>query len=105
MATQHRARASVFTMLEKIDQAARHTYSPRGYQISGFQRAYLIYKLGGRAAADIAHRSSGTPSIDATKRHILTAPPPIFFKFSDSRRTSVQPFYLLSTLPTRPRFG
>lgn len=74
MATQHRAGASVFTMLEKIDQAARRAYSPRGYQISDFQRAYLIYKLGGRAAANIAHRSLGTPSIDATKRHILTAP-------------------------------
>lgn len=73
MATQHRAGASVFTMLEKIDQAARRVYSPRGYQITDFQRSYLIYKLGGRAAANIAHRSLGIPSIDATKRHIVTA--------------------------------
>ena len=64
MATQSRAGASVFTMLEKIDQAARCVYSPRGYQITDFQRAYLIYKLGGRAAANIAHKSLGIPSID-----------------------------------------
>ena len=74
MATQSRAGASVFTMLEKIDQAARRVYSPRGYQITDFQRAYLIYKLGGRAAANIAHKSLGIPSIDATKHHIMTAP-------------------------------
>lgn len=74
MATQHRAGASVFTILEKIDQAARRAYSPRGYQIADFQRAFLIYKLGGRAAANIAHKALGTPSIDATKRHIITAP-------------------------------
>ena len=74
MATQYRAGASVFTMLEKIDQAAHRVYSPRGYQIADFQRAYLIYKLGGRAAADIAHKALGVPSIDATKRRIMTAP-------------------------------
>jgi hypothetical protein len=74
MAAQHRAGASVFTMLGKIDQAARRVYSPRCYQITDFQRSYLIYKLGGRAAANIAHRSLGIPSIDATKRHIATAP-------------------------------
>lgn len=74
MAAQHRAGASVFTMLEKIDQAARRAYSPQGYQIADFQRAFLIYKLGGRAAANIAHKALGTPSIDATKRHIMTAP-------------------------------
>ena len=59
MATQYRAGASVFTMLKKIDQAARRVYSPRGYQIADFQRAYLIYKLGGWAAADIAHKALG----------------------------------------------
>src|SRR5271168_526007 len=61
-------------MLKKIDQAARRAYSPRGYQIADFQRAFLIYKLGGRSAANIAHKALGTPSIDATKRHIMTAP-------------------------------
>jgi hypothetical protein len=74
MATQSRAGASVFTMLEKIDQAARRVYSPCGYQITDFQRAYLIYKLGGWAAANIAHKTLGIPSIDATKRHIMTSP-------------------------------
>ena len=74
MATQYRAGASVFTMLEKIDQAARCVYSPRGYQIADFQCAYLIYKLGGQAVADIAHKALGVPSIDATKHCIMTAP-------------------------------
>ncbi|KAF8875597.1 hypothetical protein CPB84DRAFT_1752637 [Gymnopilus junonius] len=74
MAAQHRAGSSVFTMLEKIDKATCHAYSPRGYEAADFERAFLIYKLGGRAAADIAHRSLGTPSIDATKRHIITSP-------------------------------
>ncbi|KAF8874718.1 hypothetical protein CPB84DRAFT_1829332 [Gymnopilus junonius] len=74
MAAQHRAGSSVFTMLEKIDKAACRAYSPRGYEAADFERAFLIYKLGGRAAADIAHQSLGTPSIDATKRHIITSP-------------------------------
>ena len=74
MATQQRAGASVFTILEKIDQAARRAYTPLGYEIADFQRAFLIYKLGGRAAANIAHKALGTPSIDAMKRHIMTAP-------------------------------
>jgi hypothetical protein len=71
MATQSRAGASVFTMLKKIDQAARRVYSPHGYQITDFQCAYLIYKLGGRAAANIAHKTLGIP---ATKCHIMTSP-------------------------------
>ncbi|KAF8874314.1 hypothetical protein CPB84DRAFT_1853645 [Gymnopilus junonius] len=66
--------SSVFTMLEKIDKATCRAYSPRGYEAADFERTFLIYKLGGRAAADIAHRSLGTPSIDATKRHIITSP-------------------------------
>ncbi|KAF8913253.1 hypothetical protein CPB84DRAFT_1742605 [Gymnopilus junonius] len=74
MVMQHRAGASVFTILEKIDKAARRAYSPKGYQIADFQHTFLIYKLGGRAAADITHHSLGTPSIDATKCHIITAP-------------------------------
>ncbi|KAF9536471.1 hypothetical protein CPC08DRAFT_771554, partial [Agrocybe pediades] len=74
MATQLRSGASVFSIIEKVDQAARRVYSPRGYDIADFQRAFLIYKLGGRAAAEIAHRALGIPSIDATKRHINTVP-------------------------------
>ena len=74
MAMQYCAGASVFTMLEKIDQVACHVYSLCGYQIADFQHAYLIYKLRGWAAADIAHKGLGVPSIDATKCRIMTAP-------------------------------
>ncbi|KAF9473610.1 hypothetical protein BDN70DRAFT_937308 [Pholiota conissans] len=35
---------------------------------------FLIYKLGGHSAAIIAQRALGAPSIDATKRHVSTAP-------------------------------
>jgi hypothetical protein len=74
MAMQYCTGASIFTMLEKIDQAARRVYSPCGYQITDFQHTYLIYKLGGRAAANIAHKLLDIPSIDATKCHIMMAP-------------------------------
>ena len=74
MAVQTRAGASVFSILEKVDDAAKRKYSPRGYDQQDFERAFLIYKLGGRSAANIAHRSLGVPSIDATKGHIASKP-------------------------------
>jgi len=74
MAVQTRAGASVFSIIEKVDDAAKRKYSPRGYVQQDFERAFLIYKLGGRSAANIAHRSLGIPSIDATKRHIASKP-------------------------------
>jgi hypothetical protein len=61
-------------IIEKIDKAAARQYSPKGYTQADFERAFLIYKLGGRSAANIAHRALGVPSIDATKRHIASAP-------------------------------
>ena len=67
MARQVRAGASVYSILEKIDKAAAREYSPQGYERADFERAFLIYKLGGRAAADIAYATLGVPSIDATK--------------------------------------
>lgn len=74
MAAQTRAGASVFSIIEKVDKAATRKYSPRGYNQTDFERAFLIYKLGGRSAANIAHKALGIPSIDATKRHIATKP-------------------------------
>ena len=74
MVAQARAGASVFSIIEKIDQAAARQYSPKGYERADFERAFLIYKLGGRSAANIAHKSLGIPSITATKRHIATTP-------------------------------
>lgn len=74
MAAQTRAGARVFSIIEKIDDIAKRKYSPRGYDQQDFERAFLIYKLGGRSAANIAHRSLGIPSIDTTKRHITSKP-------------------------------
>ncbi|KAG6819936.1 hypothetical protein H0H93_007260 [Arthromyces matolae] len=74
MAIEHKRGRSVFSMLEKIDRAAQRAYRPLGYQRADFERAFLILKLGGRSAARIAQYSLGTPSIDATKRHIVTVP-------------------------------
>ena len=74
MAAQTRAGTSVFSIIEKVDQAAARQYSPKGYEWADFERAFLIYKLGGRSAANIAHKALGIPSITATKRHIATKP-------------------------------
>jgi len=74
MATECKNGRSVFSMIEKVDRAACKLYRPRGYEEADFQRAFLIYKLGGRAAATIAQRTLGIPSINAAKRHIVTAP-------------------------------
>jgi hypothetical protein len=73
MARESRAGSSIFTILERIDAAAKRKYIPRGYTQADFERSYLIYKLGGRAAASIA-RGLGVPSIDATKCRIAAQP-------------------------------
>ncbi len=65
---------SIFSMLEKFDKAARRVYRPRGYERMGFERTYLIWKLGGVCAADIAFRAMGVPSIDATRKSINIVP-------------------------------
>ncbi|KAE9388421.1 hypothetical protein BT96DRAFT_947614 [Gymnopus androsaceus JB14] len=47
MAVEIRNGHSVYSMLEKVDHAAQHLYSPKDYQEVDFQHAFLIYKLGG----------------------------------------------------------
>ena len=44
------------------------------YQIADFQHAFHIYKLGGWATANIAHKALGIPLINVTKHHIMIAP-------------------------------
>ena len=61
-------------MLDMLDRAAHQVYRPRSYAEADFHRAYLIWKLGGVIAARIAFRSMGLPSIDATRRHVVTHP-------------------------------
>jgi hypothetical protein len=108
MATQVRAGASVFSILEKLDLAAARQYSPKGYQQADFERAFLIYKLGGRSAANIAQRSMGLPSIDATKRHIATAPLQPSPGFPTQRELSLnlrQCYPLENVMPDQPIYG
>ena len=74
LAANHRAGASVFKILEDVDRAARRAYTPKGYDVADYELAFLMYKIGGRATANIAHRALGTPSIDTAKRHVSTSP-------------------------------
>lgn len=74
MATAQRAGDSVFSILDRIKKTAQRIYSPKGYAETDYQLTYLIYKIGGRAAANIAHRALGIPSIDSSKRHVAMSP-------------------------------
>lgn len=66
--------AGIFGLLSKIEQASMSNYRPRSYEEADFQRAFLLWKLGGRSAANIAHRTLGCPSIDSARRHVRTKP-------------------------------
>ncbi|KJA25111.1 hypothetical protein HYPSUDRAFT_135245 [Hypholoma sublateritium FD-334 SS-4] len=70
----YRAGSSVVALLEKVKQAAERKYSPKSYDETQYQLGYLLYKIGGRAAADLAYTTLGTPSVDTSKRHISTNP-------------------------------
>ena len=74
MAVAQRAGASVFSILERIKQAAQRTYSSKNYDEADYQLSYLIYKIGGQSAANIAHKALGIPSIDTSKEHVNTMP-------------------------------
>jgi len=66
--------AGVFGLLDKINQASQLVYCPKGYEEADYHRAFLIWKLGGRPAANIAYRTLGVPSIDTARRHVSTTP-------------------------------
>jgi hypothetical protein len=66
--------AGVFGLLSKIDQASALNYRPQSYEEANFQHAFLLWKLGGRSAANIAHCTLGCPSIDSARRHVGTKP-------------------------------
>lgn len=59
--------------LRMVDKAAHHIYRPRSYEEADYQRAFLIWKLGGAAAARISHHALGLPSLDTTSRHVMTS--------------------------------
>jgi hypothetical protein len=66
--------AGVFGLLNKTNKASQLVYSPKGYEEADYQRAFLMWKLGGRSAANIAYRTLGVPHIDTARRHISTTP-------------------------------
>lgn len=74
LATELRAGSSVYSLLEKVQRAAQQKYIPRGYQEADYQLGFLIYKIGGHSAANIAHQALGIPSIDTSKRHVANTP-------------------------------
>ncbi|KAJ6449855.1 hypothetical protein C8R45DRAFT_1128561 [Mycena sanguinolenta] len=65
---------SIFTATEKIYRAAAGAFPDRSYTYIAYQQLYLFLQLGGPAAAELAHRCLGLPSINATKDHIATVP-------------------------------
>lgn len=70
----YRAGASVVSLLEKVKLAATWRYHPKSYSEAQYQLGYLLYKIGRRAAADLAYTTLGTPSVNTAKWHISTNP-------------------------------
>ncbi|KAJ7187789.1 hypothetical protein C8R46DRAFT_1241005 [Mycena filopes] len=65
---------SIFATTEKLSRAAIGAFHDRSYSHISHQQLYLFLQLGGPAAAELAHRCLGLPSINATRRHIATKP-------------------------------
>lgn len=74
VATMIKDGASIFTILSKISMASNQLYSPKGYVDAEYKQLFLFHKLGGRAVAELAHRTHGLPSIDATRRYMRAVP-------------------------------
>jgi hypothetical protein len=103
--------ASIFAILEKIGMASRQVYSPKNYVDADYKQLFLFHKLGGRAVAELAHRTQGLPSIDATRRHIRTQPlhaspkMPTTSEMSANLDISYPPSPALPTIPSTCRIG
>ncbi len=65
---------SVHAIVARIDQANARVYSSRTYDEIDYQRAYLLWKLGGQRAADLGSRALGLPSLSATRRKFTSSP-------------------------------
>jgi hypothetical protein len=74
VATAQKRGSSIHRILELINLAVQQVYKPKGYSEMDFQRQFLFLKLGGRQTADLAYRTCGLPSRDATRKHIQTKP-------------------------------
>jgi len=68
LAANHRAGAQCLQNIEDVDRAARRAYSPKGYDVADYELAFLMYKIGGRATANIAHRA-----LESLNRHCKTS--------------------------------
>lgn len=73
--------SGIFAILDKIDLACRQVYNPKSYTEIDYQRLFLFHKLGGVAVAELAHRTLGLPSIEATRLHVRTQPLAISTKY------------------------
>lgn len=74
LAVTERNGGGVFSFIRAVDAAAMRAYKPKSYLQSEYERAFLIWKLGGVFAANLAYRTLGLPSIDTTRRHITSKP-------------------------------
>lgn len=61
-------------ILNKTNQVALLAYRAKSYEEADYQRAFLFWKLGGRAVATLANHTAGTPSIDTARHHVKTKP-------------------------------
>lgn len=57
--------------LELLDKAAQQVYRTRNYTEEDELRGLLLWRLGGRRVADIAHRALGLPSLSTLRRRTL----------------------------------
>jgi hypothetical protein len=109
--TMLRDGASIFAILEKIGMTSRQVYSPKNYADANYKQLFLFHKLGGRAVAELAHRTQGLPSIDATRRHIRAQPlhaspkMPTTSKMSANLDISYPPSSALPTMPSTRHVG
>jgi hypothetical protein len=74
VSVSRKAGDSIYAILDKYNRAARDVFRPLSYEERDYQQVFLFHKLGGVAVAELAHRAFGLPSIETTRRHIVTKP-------------------------------
>ena len=66
--------ADIFGLLDKIDKASQLVHNPKRYEEADYHRTFLIWKLGGHPAVNIAYHTLGVLSIDTARQHVSTTP-------------------------------
>lgn len=112
VATMIKDGAAIFAILDKNFMASNQLYHPKNYADSDYKQLFLFHKLGGRAVAELAHRTRGLPSIDSTRRYIRAQPlfPSPKMPTVDEMSTNLDISYLPKDLaesdtPSRPVTG